>query len=166
MACSQTHFVMGDERQRLLTRNRDFIMDSVSAGVQAINDDPPVPITLTVGKTKLSTFLKAVKAFDIALLVDDVLDLTMDRFIVRPAWVSQNEAWYENEKIRIDEQVKERLKECARTQIKFNLGGGTAVWGGNRSWDIYYYGGGGTAVFSLPRLRQGIVTIHHVSSGN
>ena len=123
---------------------------------------------VTAGGARLARFLTIVGLVDLALTANEIIDYVIDKFIVRPAWWRQFEDSYIERQEAIDEQVKERLKECARLQVEFNLGGGTAAWGGNRSWDIYYtsFGTGGTVVFTLPRLRQGIVTVHQVSNGN
>ena len=170
LACSQTHFDWGDERQRRISLDHDFVSSSVSAGVEDLNIDPPDPSPrpVTAGGARLARFLTIVGLVDLALTANEIIDYVIDKFIVRPAWWRQFEDSYIERQEAIDEQVKERLKECARLQVEFNLGGGTAVWGGNRSWDIYYtsIGYGGTVVFSLPRLRQGIVTVHQVSNGN
>lgn len=140
----------------------------MASGVQDINVDPPIPNKLSNGRSRLAMFLRTLGWVELALAVDQILDQVINEFVVRPAWWRQNEESYLERQKSIDEQVKERLKECARLQVEFNLGGGTAVWGGQRSWDIYYtsFGTGGTVVFSLPRLRQGIVTVHQVSNGN
>lgn len=170
LACSQTHFDWGDERQRRISLDHDFVSSSVSAGVEELNIDPPSPSPrpVTAGGRVLARFLTAVGLVELALTASDIIDYVIDKFIVRPAWWRDFEESYIESQEAIDEQVKERVKECARLQVQFNLGGGTAVWGGNRSWDIYYtsVGTGGTVVLTLPRLRQGIVTVHQVSNGN
>lgn len=168
LACSQTHFDWGDREHQLWADYTDDLMDGLSDGVEDINTNPPTPNTRKQAGKRLSRFIAGLNIVVTAFDVSNAVEKLIDKYIVRPASKRQYYEWYESKKIDIDGKVKERLKECARLQVEFNLGGGTAVWGGNRSWDIYYtsIGTGGAVVFSLPRLRRGIVTIHQVSNGN
>lgn len=162
LACSQTHFEWGEGRQIQLTKNRDFLLSSLSSGVTEININPPILKTPEEAGKTLAKFLRALDIILTALDVRDMIELLNDKFVVSPAWRRQNKAWYEEMQTNIDEQVIERVRECARIQMQFNLGGGTAVWGGLNSWTIRYSDFNGTTEYSMPRLREGIVTIQEV----
>jgi len=144
--------------------NRDFLLSALNSGVTEININPPILKTPKEAGKRLAKFLKALNIVLTALDVLNMIEVLNEKFVVSPAWHRQNKAWYEEMQTNIDEQVKERVRECARIQMEFNLGGGTAVWGGLRSWNLYYSDFNGTSVYSMSGFRRGIVTIHKVSN--
>jgi len=164
LACSQTHFNWGDGRHRQLDEIHETTLEAVKAGIEDVNDHPPSPNTRMRVVDRLTRFISRLGVVWTVLEISDAIEKYIDKYYVDREWRRLHDAWYEERKATIDEQVKERVRECARIQMEFNLGGGTAVWGGSNSWNLYYSDFNGTSVYSMPGFRRGIVTIHKVSN--